>query len=101
MLGTARSGSPSAGLARLAMSETQTHNYISNLPTQASLLLAVIRAHWSIENQCHWVLEVVFHEAAGVTCTRVGDHNLTLLRKIALNEDFLLEVMQSSFNLMR
>jgi len=65
---------------------------------------------------------VVFHEDASRTRTRNADDNLALLRKIALNlirqhpakgslkgkryrsalnEDFLLEVIQSSFNLMR
>lgn len=104
-----------------ALPTHKTHYYISSLPTQASLLLAVIRAHWGIENQCHWVLDVVFHEDACRTRTRFADDNLALLRKIALNllrqhpskgslkgkryraalnDDFLLEVMQSSFNLM-
>lgn len=100
----------------------ETHYYISNLPPLASLLLASIRAHWGIENSCHWVLDVVFKEDASRTRTRNADDNLALLRKIALNlirqhpakgslkgkrysaalnEDFLLQVMQSSFYLMR
>lgn len=99
-----------------------THYYISSLPPLASLLLGAVRAHWGIENGCHWVLDVVFKEDASRTRIKNGDDNLALLRKIALNlirqhpakgslkgkryraalnEDFLLEVMQSSFNLMR
>jgi predicted transposase YbfD/YdcC len=100
----------------------ETHYYISSLPPLASLLLGSIRAHWGIENGCHWVLDVVFKEDASRTRVKNADDNLALLRKIALNligqhpskgslkgkryraalnEDFLLEVMQSSFNLMR
>lgn len=100
----------------------ETHYYISNLPATASLLLATVRAHWGIENSCHWVLDVVFREDASRTRVKNADDNLALLRKIALNlirqhpskgalkgkryraslnEGFLLEVMQSSFNLMR
>lgn len=100
----------------------ETHYYISSLAPLASLVLASIRAHWGIENGCHWVLDVVFKEDASRTRTQNADDNLALLRKIALNlirqhpakgslkgkryrsalnEDFLLEVMQSSFNLMR
>ncbi len=100
---------------------TKIHYYISSLPAQTSLLLAVIRAHWGIENQCHWVLDVVYHEDACRTRTHFADDNLAVLRKIAfnlvrqhpakgslkgkryraaLNEDFLFEVMQSPFNLM-
>jgi predicted transposase YbfD/YdcC len=103
------------------MSE-ETHYYISSLPSLASLLLASIRAHWGIENSCHWVLDVVFHEDASRTRSQNADDNLALMRKIALNlirqhpakgslkgkryraalnEDFLLQVMLSSFNLMR
>ena len=100
----------------------ETHYYISSLQPLASLILAAVRAHWGIENGCHWVLDVVFNEDASRTRTQNADDNLALLRKIALNlirqhpakgslkgkryrsalnEDFLLEVMQSSFNLMR
>jgi predicted transposase YbfD/YdcC len=100
----------------------ETHYYISSLPPLASLILASVRAHWGIENSCHWVLDVVFNEDASRIRTQNADHNLVLLRKIALNlirqhpakgslkgkryraalnEDFLLEVIQSSFNLMR
>lgn len=99
----------------------ETHFYISSLPALASLILGAIRAHWGIENQCHWVLDVTFREDASRTRSRNADDNLALLRKIALNlirqhpakgalkrkryraalnEDFLLEVIQSSFNLM-
>lgn len=98
------------------------HYYISSLAPRASLILASIRSHWGIENRCHWVLDVVFKEDASRIRTKNVDHNLALLRKIALNllqhhptkgslkgkryraalnEDFLLSVIQSSFNLMR
>jgi predicted transposase YbfD/YdcC len=100
----------------------ETHYYIASLLPQASLLLGAVRAHWGIENRCHWVLDVVFREDASRTRLQHADDNLALLRKIALNlirqhpakgslkgkryraalnEHFLLEVMQSSFYLMR
>lgn len=97
-----------------------TRYYLSSLPPDAPFLLSTIRAHWGIENRCHWVLDVVFHEDANRT--RSADHNLAIVRKIALNllrqypstgplkgrrrragwnEDYLTGVLQSSFNLMR
>ena len=100
----------------------ETHYYLTSLPPTASLVLGAVRAYWSIENSCHWVLDVVFGEDACRTRTKNADDNLAVLRKIALNlvrqhpakgtlkgkryrsavdEDFLLQVMQSSFNLMR
>jgi predicted transposase YbfD/YdcC len=51
----------------------------------ARKLLEVVRVHWSIENNLHWVLDVLFDEDA---CRSRKDHaaeNLALIRKLALN----------------
>ncbi|HEU4367222.1 MAG TPA: ISAs1 family transposase, partial [Methylomirabilota bacterium] len=51
----------------------------------AKQLLEVGRAHWSIENNLHWVLDVLFAEDA---CRSRKDHapeNLAVLRKLAIN----------------
>jgi predicted transposase YbfD/YdcC len=48
-------------------------------------LLAVVRAHWGIENNLHWMLDMVFDEDA---CRSRKDHapeNLAVIRKLALN----------------
>ncbi|WP_376707302.1 ISAs1 family transposase [Bradyrhizobium vignae] len=48
-------------------------------------MLEVVRAHWSIENNLHWVLDVLFDEDA---CRSRKDHaaeNLALIRKLAIN----------------
>ena len=34
--------------------------YIASVSANASQLLEAIRTHWSIENACHWVLDVGF-----------------------------------------
>jgi predicted transposase YbfD/YdcC len=96
--------------------ERETRYYISSLPPRASLLLGCIRAHWSIENSFHWVLDAVFQEDRARTRNTNGAENLALLRRIALNlvkkhpakgslkgkrhraawnDDFLLQVLQS------
>jgi predicted transposase YbfD/YdcC len=36
--------------------------FISSLPPDAERIAKTIRGHWQIENQCHWVLDVVFGE---------------------------------------
>lgn len=44
-----------------------------------------MRAHWGIENQCHWVLDMTFSED---DCRiRVGDgaENFAILRRMSLN----------------
>ena len=51
----------------------------------AERLLATTRAHWTIENQLHWVLNVVFDEDGARNRKDHGPANLALLRKLALN----------------
>ena len=34
--------------------------YLSSLPVKVQRLAKAIRGHWSIENQLHWMLDVVF-----------------------------------------
>lgn len=62
-----------------------TRYYLSSLPPEAARHLELSRAHWGIENSCHWVLDVVFSEDQARA--RCGDaaQNLSCLRRIALN----------------
>lgn len=59
--------------------------YISSLNANATQLLAAIRTHWSIENCCHWVLDVGFNEDACRIRKNNGSENFAILRRIALN----------------
>lgn len=47
--------------------------------------LRVIRAHWTIENQQHWLLDVAFGEDRIHTRSDHCAENLALLRRLALN----------------
>ena len=62
-----------------------TRYFLSSLPPDATCHLEHTRAHWRIENSCHWVLDVVFREDQARA--RCGDaaQNLSCLRRIALN----------------
>ena len=44
-----------------------------------------VRKHWSIENQLHWCLDVIFREDASRARKDHSPLNLNVLRKIALN----------------
>lgn len=59
--------------------------YLSSLPANASLLGKIIRQHWGIENQVHWVLDVTFNEDSCRIRSGHSPHNLSLLRRWALN----------------
>lgn len=51
----------------------------------AKRLLDIVRSHWSIENQLHWVLDVILGEDANRIRKDQAPENLAILRKIALN----------------
>jgi len=59
--------------------------YLSSLPRDIALFAKAVRGHWAIENQCHWVLDVVFREDHSRARTGHAVANLGLLRRIALN----------------
>ena len=48
-------------------------------------MLEVIRMHWSVENQLHWPLDVVFNEDDARTRKNYAPANLGVLRRIALD----------------
>lgn len=60
--------------------------YLSSLPTHtpAHVLAHSIRSHWSVENQLHWSLDVAMREDVAQSYKDQGPHNLSLLRRMAL-----------------
>lgn len=58
--------------------------YISSFETSAQALGEIIRGHWSVENQLHWILDVVFREDNAKARKDNSPLNLNILRKIAL-----------------
>ena len=48
-------------------------------------LLLVVRSHWSIENQLHWMLDVNFNEDACRARKDNASENLVILHRLAIN----------------
>lgn len=62
---------------------TETRYYISSLNNLDQFAYAV-RKHWSIENQLHWSLDVIFREDSSRARKDFSPLNLNVLRKTAL-----------------
>ena len=73
-------------MSRYDKTEEETRYFISSLDaTDPQRLGNIVRAHWSIENNLHWVLDQAFDEDD--QRTRVGHSaaNMAVMRHIALN----------------
>jgi predicted transposase YbfD/YdcC len=62
-----------------------TRYFLLSKYVPAKTLLHIVRSHWAIENQLHWVLDVVFAEDAQRARKDAAPENLAVLRRLALN----------------
>ena len=63
----------------------ETRYFLSSLSTDAPTFARYIRAHWGVENQLHWCLDVIFQEDASRIRKDHAPRNMSLLRRLALN----------------
>ena len=66
-------------------SELEQRYYISSRNLAPAELAPAVRAHWAIENQLHWVMDVTMREDASTIRKDHAPENLSLLKKIVLN----------------
>ena len=59
--------------------------YLSSLNNNAQELARAVRGHWSVENQLHWVLDVIFGEDQSRARTGHAAENLAQTRRLAIN----------------
>jgi predicted transposase YbfD/YdcC len=59
--------------------------YISSHSKDAAFMNKVIRSHWSIENELHWTLDVVFGEDKSRKRKKNEGENFSFIRRMALN----------------
>ena len=64
---------------------TETRCYLLSQACAPERFNTVVRSHWGIENQLHWVLDVIMDEDQARNRKDHGPQNLALLRKLALN----------------
>jgi predicted transposase YbfD/YdcC len=63
----------------------QKRYYITTHEADSEMLQRLIRQHWAIENQCHWVLDVTFNEDQSRVRKGHAAINLAMLRKVTLS----------------
>ena len=59
--------------------------YLSSLPVDVTLLARAVRGHWSVENSCHWTLDVTFREDDSRIRERVLGNNINWLYRFTLS----------------
>lgn len=85
-----------AGLVSVGMAEfmrveksgktsLERRSYLSSLSLKAKEIARIIRGHWGIENQLHWVLDVQFNEDDSRIRKDNAPENLAIVRQISLN----------------
>lgn len=83
------------GLSSLGMVESERHvgqqvsretrYYLLSFASDAERFAQAARGHWGIENQVHWVLDMVFREDECRIRTDHAPANFSVLRRIAMN----------------
>jgi predicted transposase YbfD/YdcC len=71
----------------LRQGEVSTHRrfFLSSLSCSVAEALTKVRQHWSIENQQHYPLDVLFHEDASRNRKGFLAQNVAALRRLSLN----------------
>jgi predicted transposase YbfD/YdcC len=59
--------------------------YIASIAPDASKLADVVRAHWGIENQVHWCLDVALNDDQMRARVKNAGANLAIVRRLVLN----------------
>lgn len=63
----------------------QERYFISSLNESSEVIASIVRKHWSVENNLHWVLDISFREDETLARVKHAAENLSLVKKIVLS----------------
>lgn len=66
-------------------SSQEKRYYITSLPPDAEKVGKLIRAHWSIENSLHWILDISFRDDDSRIRRGNAPQNIAIVKHMALN----------------
>lgn len=84
--GLAAVGLVEAEIERNGKTTTTQRFFLLSKPMTPQLFAAAVRGHWGIENNVHWVLDVVFRDDHARLRNRYGTRNMSLIKRIAINK---------------
>jgi len=67
-----------------ATNEVFRRLYISSRRASAKDFAKWVRQHWSIENKCHWIADVIFEEDDNLMDRGHSAENMGLFRRLAM-----------------
>lgn len=62
----------------------QEHYFLCSFAGEVERFASLVRGHWSVENRCHWVLDVTFGEDHHQLRGQTAAHNLSIFREMTL-----------------
>ena len=62
----------------------EEHYFLLSFKGDVNRFAALVRGHWSVENRCHWVLDVTFGEDHSQVRDKTAAHNFSIQRELAI-----------------
>ena len=62
----------------------EEHYFLCSFKDDVNRFASLVRGHWSVENRCHWVLDVTFGEDHSQVRDKTAAHNFSIQRELAM-----------------
>lgn len=62
----------------------EEHYFLCSFKDDVKRFASLVRRHWSVENRCHWVLDVTFGEDHSQVRDKTAAHNFSIQRELAI-----------------